>query len=573
MKMNKYFKYWAFSLFFVVSLVSCSDDETVEAPRLFRPVTTLSSTGNNIEVDWDNIKGATSYEIKLYQIINGEDAILPNQEPILTETATSAPFVFSNIEWDEKYAVRIKSVGSGIESKEYESESLLVPKPTSLNNIDRIIDNAALITWKETDILYTTLIATPTAKKAADGTIIEGAELGDPVKVTVSEADRNVLQKIVSGLQPLTTYKIAAYSGDVQDQSTYQGRTTFSTKAAVNYDEKYGEGNYIDIRTMEDEEASKIINKDFLNGLAPGTYIILKGGFEYSLATLEVAQDVNFITGLSLAGNAFFIQDGPIKNASGTAPNITFESIDFKSTKVDSEEWVNNQTGKDFGGKQVININSGTLGNISFKDCNITGYRAVVRMQADNDAIASVMMNGCTVNGIGDQGMITNSGKKATIGKVTIQNSTLMNIVLIADLRNAATSTLDVTDCTTCYTPWSSTANPNTPMFRLSKSSVALSITRTIIGPAMENIGNATVATYTASSVGSILLDDATISVDVKESYKTNFVYTVINEKEYPLPNLEDTKNSETDLFTDPTNGVFKLKKALTAGAQKWRME
>lgn len=572
MKTFKYFKYMAFSLLLAASLASCNDDETAEAPRLFRPVATLSSSANNIQVEWNHVKGATSYEVKLFQVIKEEGNILTLGEAIRTENANSSPFTFESVEWDEKYVVRIKAQGNNIESEYYTAASLLVNKPTSLNSVDRIIDNAAIITWKETEVPYTALVATPTAKKAEDGTVIEGAQLGDPIVYTITDEERVAGEKTIEGLEPLTTYKVAAYTGSTQEVSTYQGRTSFSTKASVNYDEKYGAGNYLDIRNLPDEEAHTIITKAYINELdASIRYLILKGGFEYEIDGLDISRDMTFITGLSLAGNAKFKQQSAIKSTSGT-PSLAFENVDFESKQI-KEGWTEQFTKKNYFSLQVINISGGSLGTVSFKNCNITGYRAVVRAQKETDNIESVTFDGCTINAIGDQSVVTNT-KVATIGEITFTNSTMLNIVMLLDLRDTHTD-VTISECTTCYAPLSNTNTGKVeyPLFYLNKGGeVTINITKTLVGPAMEYNGK--IIPYTAATQGgSVMYNQKDALITVQESYKTDFTYATVAETTYPLDDLSDLNKSEKDMFTNPEEGDFKLKEQLEAGALKWRLE
>ena len=78
MKAIKYFKYIVLSLLIGAGLASCNDDDLGTTPRLFRPVATIESQNNNIVVTWDNIKGASSYEIILFKMTGeNEDMTKP----------------------------------------------------------------------------------------------------------------------------------------------------------------------------------------------------------------------------------------------------------------------------------------------------------------------------------------------------------------------------------------------------------------------------------------------------------------------------------------------------------------
>ena len=101
-------------------------------------------------------------------------------------------------------------------------------------------------------------------------------------------------------------------------------------------------------------------------------------------------------------------------------------------------------------------------------------------------------MEGCLINCIGDQGVITTTNKAADWQSVTMRNCTITNIVLLCDLR-ATASTLDfnIENCTFCYAPIETTSNANTPLFRLGSGNVNLNVKNTLVGPSMKTTDSA----------------------------------------------------------------------------------
>ena len=56
-------------------LSSCSDKATdSQAPRLFRPVASLVTSNNSVTASWDNISGATQYNLTLYRVTGQDEA-------------------------------------------------------------------------------------------------------------------------------------------------------------------------------------------------------------------------------------------------------------------------------------------------------------------------------------------------------------------------------------------------------------------------------------------------------------------------------------------------------------------
>ena len=191
MKAIKYFKYIVLSLLIGAGLASCNDDDLGTTPRLFRPVATIESQNNNIVVTWDNIKGASSYEIILFKM-TGE-----NEDGTLI--GTTSPYTFEGVEWDEKYGVKIKAIGSELQSEYYETKAISVVYPTKLVSI-RTIDIAALPTWSSGGNQITALEITPTE--------IEG----EPIIVSITDEEYASGQKVIYGLKPNTAYTLTAYS-------------------------------------------------------------------------------------------------------------------------------------------------------------------------------------------------------------------------------------------------------------------------------------------------------------------------------------------------------------------------
>lgn len=547
------------------SLTACDDDDELgDPPRLFRPIAALSNKSNDIVAEWDNIKDATSYELELLKATGEVDEagkdVFASYRKITTE---GSPYTFGGVEWDEKYKLNIKAVGSNIESEFYETDDLSVLYITKMTG-SRAIDNAALIQWKVDGKPITFLKVIP--------------ELGgDAIDVEVSNADYLSGGKTISNLNPETAYKLLAYSGDEQTSNTYEGRLRFTTRAPENYDEIFGAGKWLDLRGNDNPE----ILKEEFEQLKEYDAIILEGGFEYKVNnTIIFDKSMTFVTGLSLAGNAVFVQSGGFQ-AAGNVGKLKFEKINFISDKaVDIP--VREQTAKGFEGRQVYNVNGSNslIDELIFTDCRIEGFRAVIRLQGDTDGIRNITFNNCTINGVGDQGVVTTNNKAGAImDNVTFRNSTLMNIVMLADLRSSKTPPkFIISDCTFCYAPLETTINANTPLLRFATNPVELTITNTIFGPSLatEGSGGETLKTYNAGTKGSILLNGESTMAGITNSYKTNFDWTEINEKTYPLDGLNGLSFSETQLFLEPENEVFSINQnfdgAKTAGAEKWRM-
>lgn len=572
MKVNKYFLSMCFAALVGMTLVGCSDDNDLgNAPRLFRPIASADVSSNKLTVTWDKISGATGYELQL-GLVTATDEKGNNTLNILqTVTTENDTYTFENLDWDQKYAVRIKCLGNNVESEYYEVTAVSVNYPTKLSEV-KTIDNAARITWKEGGDTIKMIVAVAT-------------ETGDSIFQKVSSADYVAGTIDVSGLNPETAYTFTAYTSTTSfNSSTYAGYLSGTTKASVNFDEKYGAGMWLDIRNYDEQEAKDTLKSTvFWEQVKDGMTIILRGEQEYKVSNaLAFDRSVTFVTGQTLGGNAKFISSGGMTLKSGASVDkVKFEDIDIFSDKYADDDELRATDAKGFGGRQVFNCNGtkATLKELIFKNCSIRGYRAIVRAQAATDNIQNITFTGCTINGIGDQGVVTTSNKAADWQNITFEDCTIMNVVMMGDLRAVANKvTVNVNNCTFCYAPMETTANANTPLFRFSSQDAALNISKCLFGPSMATVDakGEKIIPYTAGTVGSVLLNGAGVVASAVSSFKTNFAYTAMGENAttYGIDGLTDLGYDETKLWNDPTNGDFKIIATLAEsdlGASKWR--
>ena len=537
------------------TIVSCSSDNDLpKADALFRPIITESDNlelgldDNNVPymiVKWDNYTSADQYTVRAVPV----DASVPAKE-ITTSELTCR---FDNLEYDKEYFVYISSANttSGLKSKEYNITATTPDFPTKLITpaTTDLIDIQARISWA----VGTTYDKLVIIKDSEDETIGE---------VEVSDEENAAGEKIIGGLEPKTTYRVEAWK-----DGNYQGKKRITTAAADVF-----EGVVFDLRSLSEDEAKNYITTaqiaaDVAANPDEDIVYVLSGGTTYKIAggtaIPATNKTIRFVTGLTLAGNAQFISGGGFAIAKGAdVYGLTFEKVDFISDKFADADAIAAYNKKDFGGRQVFNINGvkSTLSNLTFKNCSMQGYRAVVRSQADGDNITNVVMEDCLVNGIGDQGVLTTTNKKGDWKSVVLKNCTFTNIVMLCDFRSATVKNnlpleMTVENCTFCYAPLEA-SNANTPLFRVADNTT-ITVKNTLFGPAM-----ASVKPYNASDMGSVFVTGGP-TVDVEQSYKTNFGWTTIGEGDaattYPMEGLSDLGISEKALWSNPSAGVFSI--------------
>lgn len=556
--------------------VSCSDDNNSGMSRLFRPVLSNSNIKSGLddnkvpylEFKWDAYSDADKYIATLVPSDGSDPISIETNEPTCK---------FTNLAYDMDYQIRLKAISTskGIESKDYTTTVTTADYPTMLNSLSssNIIDTEARITWDVDggNTVYDVL-------KIYNG----DDELIDEIQLTADDLAAG--EVIIRNLEPAKSYRVDAYY-----DGKYLGKKRFKTAASESYS-----GAVVDLRVFTASELKKMLSTEFLDSVVTAhaeedINIVLKGGIEYTISggtTIPATtHTIRFVTGLTLEGNARFISGGgfTIGKNGADVESIVYEKIDFISDKAKAMDDLKANTDKGWGGRQVFNINgvSSILNNLTFKDCTVTGYRAVVRGQTNKDHIHNVTLENCTINGIGDQGVLTNADKGGDWKVVTIKNCTFTNIVMLCDFRKTANPLeMNVENCTFCYAPLETTANANTPLFRFAGNSVALKVKNTLFGPSMasEESSGGTIMPYVAGTAGNIMINATATTLDIISCYKTNFIYTDLGTEEepktYPLEGVEDLKMSETELWSNPANGNFKIIANLDAtdvGDLRWK--
>ena len=564
--MKKIFK--SMLLFMAVAMgvsfvASCNDDDNLPAmDGLFRPVINESDNithgldeDNNayMIINWDNYKTANQYTVKI-EASDGSDT-----REVVTDTTF---YRFDNLKYDKEYNISLiaGNTSSGLQSKPFTLTTTSLDYPTSLSTLQAtdIIDNAARIRWSaKGDYDYLRVY-----KDSNDSLVKE---------VTLDANKLAALSVIVDNLQPRTAYRVEAYKGD-----SYRGKRRFTTVASESFS-----GAVIDLRSVPDSVTKTYFSSEQLaydveaNAGENLTYV-LKGGFQYKVsggtALPSTTKKIKFVTGLTLEGNAIFLQSGGFTMASEAQINeVEYEKIDVVSDRVNSGDYaVETNHDKGWGGRQVFNVNGtkATMKILTYNSCSFTGYRAVCRAQAATDAVNNITFNNCLINCIGDQGVITTTNREADWQSVTMRDCTITNIVMLCDLRSTlSTLKFTIENCTFCYAPIETTANANTPMFRLGSGNVDLTIKNTLFGPSMMTLDSSggDIYPYQAGTVGSILLSGTPANLNVDNSYKSNFIYVDMNTtgegdpKIYPIEGLGELSLSEKDLWSNPAGGEFNI--------------
>lgn len=389
-------------------LTACIDEEVLPgAERLFRPVVKEQTVaGTWFQMQWDRFKGALYFEVEL-----STDTFKTIERSIRTD---SARISITNLEYDTYYQLRIRSVGDSILSTGDSIRSAfnvvnfrtldfptLMNTPTSTD----VLDKSIRVKWKLSDLLYTrieVLLSRDSVLKT----------------VPVNALENQLGEKIISGLQPATTYIIKIYEGN-----EYKGKRNFRTLNAQVLD-----GNVVDLRDLTDEQAYTKITQAYIDSLGlvfpSGFNLVLSGGTTYVIPTINLPVSVNFVTGLSFRGKAIMAINGSFAiKAATTIESARFEKIFFTQGTTPGKF----KTDANYGGTYLINMNQsgGSVNHVTVENCDIKYKRGAIRMQTTGD-IGKLTINNCLFDSIGGFGVIHNGNDAAYIGDIVFRNSTIL---------------------------------------------------------------------------------------------------------------------------------------------------
>ena len=429
------------------TLVSCGDDDDLaNADALFRPIITDDNIKMGLDdnlvpymiVNWDNYTDANQYTVSVEPV---DGSVAPKE--ITTGELTCR---FDGLEYDKEYFVNISAANtnSGLKSKIYSLSATTPDYPTSLSTIQAtdIIDIAARIRWAS-GVHYDRL------------RIFEDSEDELVAEVTLTDEDNAAAQKVINGLNPKTTYRVEAYTGN-----DYKGKKRFTTAAS----EKFT-GEVIDLRGLDENTAWKWFSvgsgsafANTLDSLIKTEYqdkditIVLEGGAKYRIATIELPATtgtLTFVTGLSLAGEAQMGVEGNFRVAgSSDVGGVVFDKIAFTDTENKP------RTGDHYGATYIFNFNQsgGNLGKLEFHNCSIKYKRGICRIQTAA-SIQSVVVDNCIIDSISGYGITNADNAKADIQNVKITNTTVSNAEKICvGTKGLQPNSLVVENCTFVFT-------------------------------------------------------------------------------------------------------------------------
>lgn len=529
LKFNKVILLTAFiSLFFV----ACVDEEPLlQADRLFRPIVKESTiSGTWLRFEWDKYKGAVSYELEL-----SADTF---KTIVRADRTDSTAFTYTNLEYDTKYQIRLRSVGDSIVASGDTIRSQFsvinlatIDYPTYLKTPESsdIIDKSIRVKWNVTSLAYTRfdiMVSKDSVYKT----------------VTITPEENVAGEKIIAGLQPATTYFVKIF-----DEVGYRGKKVIKTVSSQVF-----EGDVVDLRDFSDEEALNKLTQLFIDSLGTvypnGFNLIFSGGTKYKVPTINIPVSVNFVTGLSFKGKAVMVVNGCFGiKASTTVPSIKMEKL-FFTEGTDAGKL---RTDANFGGTYLFNLNqaNGNVDNVLIENCDIKYKRGNFRIQT-TATVGLLTINNCVYDSIGGYGIVNLDNAGAMVTDLVIKNSTFGHYdgYLCRNTKSTGQpNSIKIENITSCFAPAS--------------GKYYLELTdRTY--PGGITIKNSIFGSVKDAGTTVHGLRSASTNVSVENCFKTSdLVWTVAVGATVPTYPIETTDLGKTsaEIFANPASGNYKV--------------
>ncbi len=542
----------------VMLFSACEDDEMVFEPtRLFRPVLNeqLMAELNTIIVNMGNSRDAVSYTIEvsrdsfasvIHTVTSDTNYVILNEQ-----TLNGAALRYATL-----YQIRATAHAAdpAFDSRPSDLGDIRTERFPSILNAPTegdILDVQTRVTWSVAGAPVTFIRVFALADELLENSLLE-------YEVPQMAQDSGVF--IISGLDPMTEYQVAIYSG--ASGETLRGWEPFTTiPSAIDLTDP----RVIDLSQSEDPDA--VINA--IPGADDGQIIVLKKGFRYNLPSDPLDKSVTITSAYGFGSQkAVLYTTGNWNFVPGSMINhVKFIDVEIR--------------GEDFGGDYVFNPNISDLtivDTLSFDNCVITNLRGIARIRTQM-FLRNFIINNSVVDSIGNYGILTadtDGAGNAAYDNVTLTNSTFSRLRVMFQTRQNAQSVV-IDNCT-----FSEFVDPGGRMFRwrgedglLSNVINGISITNSIFSHAWDQSVGPEGENLSAQGIGDGL--EATSFTVLNTYATTNFSFVEGTE----IPGFPSLMYSGTaaDLWVAPYGGEdFSFKDtgfsgARDAGDPRWRLE
>jgi hypothetical protein len=541
-------------LLLLVIGISCKDTpDELNLSRVFAPsgFSRIAMGETQVQLDWNpslfTLPGEVEYIIEI-------DSLADFSHPVFSDTIADPTIVVTNetLKIKKDHYARVKAISlKGTDNSNWTmstafrilGEQFLLDVPPG-----DIIDNKVILRWK-TNPSLTKIVIT---RKAG----------GPSVVIPLTATDLTAQQKLVSNLTPST-----AYTAEIFQDSKSKGTKDFTTKAAI-----VG-ASIIDLRSKTGRPS---ILTDTLPVIPNGSTVILNRTQTYTLATsVTLSKSVTIVSGLDFGNTQAIIKSTSSFNlaAGSVIDSIVFQDVQIRGGNVKA-----GAPSLSFDTHYLLNAasaNPATVTKIRLENCVIKMLRGVVRGQGGGTGtkFGTYIVNNCVIDSLKDFGIAAVAGASA-FADIKITNTTVYRAVRFIVHALPGNSSVLIQNCTfnelVAGPPAPGPAAVNYFMdFSTTAGSGGVTIKNTVFGAVWDIKGGTNIYGYRAKSGTTPFTVDNTFNTS---DFVNNLTGTNIN----PIPGLVPYSGSSTTLFTDPTNGNFKIKDANfpgkgTIGDPRWR--
>ena len=403
------------ALSFVLLFSACKEESLGEPDRLFRPIVSGTVGGTWLTASWDRFDGSLQYQVEFSEY---EDFSIILKDTLTHETF----FTVHGLDYNTNYYFRVKALGNNIESRPvmYATRTSKLPTKMKVPASNDMIDTQARVIWEE--VSYDSL------RVFINKQHIKTFHL--------SEKDNLDKVFIVTGLEPSTTYTIKAY-GD----GDYKGEQDYTMAAPQVF-----EGDYVDLRGIDLEEAYAMLNQTFFDSIATlypgGMTVVLEGGTHYQIPTINMSVNTKIVSGLSFLGRAVWEFYGGI----GIKPDVNLQYVILDGLIVTDHPSALRES-SNYGGKYLLDIRGTTpetkVQEFKVVNSDVRYKRGFMRAQSSVQ-IEKVTIENCIIDSMGGYGVVNADNAGSYIKNVFVKNTTISHCdKIFVDTKSVPTDMLN----------------------------------------------------------------------------------------------------------------------------------
>jgi hypothetical protein len=531
-------------------LTGCEEPDVLKQTRLFSPVLNkeLTSELNTIIVNMGKMKQVQSYTLEVsrdtFRTVDYTISVDTNYVVLNEETLNGDPLF-----WNTLYQIRAKAHATDpqFDSKVSDLGNVRTQKfPSVLVAPAKhdVIDVAAKVKWQVSG-------APVTAVKVFAGTDLK---LTKPLRsVAVPEKNQTLGEVIIDGLDPLSTYQLAIYSGNV-----LRGWEVYKTrKAAVDLKGP----NVIDLSQSNDPGALATA----VSMATEGSVIVLKKGIEYLTPTVPLNKSITITSAYGFGEKLAAMVNCNWNLADG----VNLSTVKFSGIEI---------IGGGIGSSYIFNPNPSaptTLKDLIIEDCIVSELRGILRIRSKM-FVTNYTIQNSIIHRIGGYGILTtdtDGDGNAAVDNILLENSTFSKINMFLTSRQNS-KTIKINNCTMSEVGtnggmlfnWRGTAGVR------SNVTGGISITNTVWGHAWDEANSKNFA------VRGIAGGLEATNFSVINTYSTADFSFVAGSEIPGFPSTVYNKKAE-ELWVSPYTGLnFKFKDASFPGRRatgdpRWRAE